>query len=649
MFDLKKGFAVATVLGVVAVSCVSVLADNTVAMKDMHEIDSNYVTVIDDEITDSYGNVYSGNVVEFYAHMNAYVSYDLNGAYDTFDATIVCSTEAYSGDEIDVGIFADGELIYSLKNYDRQQPPESLSLDVSGVGTLTIKTRIVEGEYDDIYFVNSYFTKSDKASIYPVRATMYDLTVIDSSDCEESNDLVVDLYGNLHNNRIKFKPYNANNDAYILYNLDSSYLTLTGTIIPSAEMDSYASGKIIIYLDDVEVYRLEGITKTTAATPFEINVSGGNVLKIVATKNGDGTCRILVADFLLKVHEHVLSDWTTVEEATCTTPGKMALICTECGEEIETEVIPAFGHTPDGVWVTIKEPTCTEDGEEVQYCAVCQEICETNTLPALGHTPDGVWVTLKESTCSEEGEEVQYCTVCQEVCETQAIETLPHTPADDWVIEKEPTCVEQGSQVILCTECGQVLEREYIDTIDHDYGEWKIISGNIWDNPIVRERECSMCGGIQRETINPTAWLKPLVVVVILIIALGISTIGITLKMNNLPLKPSSVKALFRKDSVTDEEIEKMINSTYDEPYEKYSADVDEMNENSDLSTELVGSQELVENTMDDNTEINEESSGSQVPGNSESDETSAFDSVDEESHDNADDVSSDENSDENV
>ena len=267
------------------------------------------------------------------------------------------------------------------------------------------------------------------------------------------------------------KPQKSN-ESYALYNLNSSYNTFAGTIVPSEDSESDGNITLYFYLDDVKIHTVPGITKTTKPIPFEIDVTNGKVLKIVAKRNGYESCRVIITDTILKLHEHVLSDWNIIDEPTCILPGKKVQTCTLCGKEINNETIPPLGHTPDGIWKTTREPTCSLEGEEIQHCSICSEVCDSRPIPVI-----------------------------------------PHTPLDKWEDEKDPTCTEQGSKVRRCSLCGEIVEREFIGTIDHDFDEWKVVKGNNWNNPIVSERVCSMCGLVETEESYPTPWLKPLVLI----------------------------------------------------------------------------------------------------------------------------------------
>ena len=83
-------------------------------------------------------------------------------------------------------------------------------------------------------------------------------------------------------------------------------------------------------------------------------------------------------------HTHTEGEWIVDAEATCSEAGSKHTECTECGETVTTETVPAIGHT-EGDWIVDSEPTCTEDGSAHKNCTVCGEITTTQVNPALGH------------------------------------------------------------------------------------------------------------------------------------------------------------------------------------------------------------------------------------------------------------------------
>jgi hypothetical protein len=173
-------------------------------------------------------------------------------------------------------------------------------------------------------------------------------------------------------------------------------------------------------------------------------------------------------------------------------------------------------------------------------------VLETEVIPRLGHTSTGIWETYREPTCHEEGEEIQYCSVCGNIAERRPIEKLAHTPSDSWSIVRQPSCSEEGIRQKICSVCGEVVQEETIGKLMHDYGEWVIVSGNIWNNPIVCERKCSVCGAIDHMERNDTAWLKPLVATLI-IVAIILVSVLLLFSIYGLPFKFGSIKKLISK------------------------------------------------------------------------------------------------------
>ena len=80
----------------------------------------------------------------------------------------------------------------------------------------------------------------------------------------------------------------------------------------------------------------------------------------------------------------------------------------------------------------------------------------------------------------------------------------------------------------------------------------------------MKERTCSVCGDVEHVESNSTSWLKPLVIVIFVIIFGGLAVIIVTLKMNGLALEPASIKKLFSKESLTDDDIDDILNKPDD-------------------------------------------------------------------------------------
>lgn len=270
--------------------------NNNVNIVDMHEIAGQMWEKVD-SITDSYGNSYNSNILKFDSSNNGYISYDLNGNYKSFKGSVVCSVDTGSDALLNIGFFADGKLIYGASDITRQQDAKDIDIDLTGVGTLEIKTSNT-GAYSNgwMFLVNSAFEKSDHAESCIEWAKLSDMVEIDSKDCEKRIGLEKDVMGDLHNGAIRLS---AASDAYALYNLKGQYTTLKGKLIAFPETTSNAVDMTVnIFADDKEVFSKSGITKQDAGTDFEIDVTGVKVIKITTSAELIGSDIFVVDDIL---------------------------------------------------------------------------------------------------------------------------------------------------------------------------------------------------------------------------------------------------------------------------------------------------------------------------------------------------------------
>ena len=61
--------------------------------------------------------------------------------------------------------------------------------------------------------------------------------------------------------------------------------------------------------------------------------------------------------------------------------------CTVCGEILETQIIPAIGHSYSE-WAVTKEPTETEQGERKKVCEHCGHTVEAISTTGQGNNPN---------------------------------------------------------------------------------------------------------------------------------------------------------------------------------------------------------------------------------------------------------------------
>jgi hypothetical protein len=182
-------------------------------------------------------------------------------------------------------------------------------------------------------------------------------------------------------------------------------------------------------------------------------------------------------------------------------------------------------------------------------CVNCPDIALTEEIPATGHTPGDAWEITTEATCVAKGEQVKRCNLCGEVAQSEPIDKKPHNAGDTWEVIREATCTMEGLKHLMCSDCGTVVNSEPIAVTAHPYGEWYTVSGSAWNPPVVKERVCGTCGDAERSEDSSTAWLKPTVIVLVLAVLGGCGGVGYLLHSKGLPLHPSSIPLLLKKES----------------------------------------------------------------------------------------------------
>ena len=127
--------------------------------------------------------------------------------------------------------------------------------------------------------------------------------------------------------------------------------SLTSIVIP----DSVTSIETMAFAAN----GVTSITIPASVTSIEENAFwGGRHADVYTTKGcpadlyfrflDNGSSNIFTMHYPCEQLGHKFGDWTTTREATCTEAGSKERECTRC-YEIETEVIPALGHTPNSV------------------------------------------------------------------------------------------------------------------------------------------------------------------------------------------------------------------------------------------------------------------------------------------------------------
>lgn len=193
----------------------------------------------------------------------------------------------------------------------------------------------------------------------------------------------------------------------------------------------------------------------------------------------------------------------TTVPATCGADGRIDTICSNCGDVIATEVIPATGaHTWDNGTVTT-EPTETTPGVRTFTCAVCSQT-KTEVIPATGaHT--FVFTKNVAPSCTEAGYDLYTCRDCGASEQRNVKPALGHK-WDNGTVTAEPTETDPGTMTYTCTVCGQTKTEVIPATGPHTHvwDEGTVTVAPTETTPGVRTYTCTVCGQTRTEIIPAT-------------------------------------------------------------------------------------------------------------------------------------------------
>ena len=142
-------------------------------------------------------------------------------------------------------------------------------------------------------------------------------------------------------------------------------------------------------------------------------------------------------------HVHQFSEWTVVDDPTCTGAGLEERVC-EC-EVKETRPVTALAHTYDD-----------------EYDAICNECGYERTIDCKHDNPEKIeFVPSQSPTCQETGlTEGKKCNLCGTMVVPQAIEPVIDCIASGWIVDLEVTHTEDGLKHTECTMCGKLFEEQ---------------------------------------------------------------------------------------------------------------------------------------------------------------------------------------------
>lgn len=197
---------------------------------------------------------------------------------------------------------------------------------------------------------------------------------------------------------------------------------------------------------------------------------------------------------------HSYGEWTTVNEATCSSEGVMMRFCS-CGLN-ETKTMDKEEHNYSD-WSVLVAPDCIQDGVEIRTCEECENN-EFRIAKATGHSYSDEFTVDVEATCITEGSKSRHCTVCDAKTDVTVIEANNyHRYVDITVL---PTCTAEGYTIHICAYCDDTY-KDVADATGHTEREISGISPTCYEAGVTDGAVCSVCETIlvAQEEIPPTS------------------------------------------------------------------------------------------------------------------------------------------------
>lgn len=113
----------------------------------------------------------------------------------------------------------------------------------------------------------------------------------------------------------------------------------------------------------------------------------------------------------------------------------------------------------------------------------------------------GVWGIMDEGGCYTKGKEARYCNYCGKHEERET----DYVHAFETIESLEPTCNSNGhTEYKRCISCGELVDFSEIKSTGHSFGEWTLVKEATCELYGKETRECSGCGEIETNYIDPT-------------------------------------------------------------------------------------------------------------------------------------------------
>ena len=207
------------------------------------------------------------------ARDRARLDYILDGRYSLLNFSLSIEQDASSDAAVELKIWGDGRLLYDLSDFRKTSVPKDVSLDVTGVGKLSIQTRSDSG-YALVLLGEGKLILADEPVPVQASAWLEDTDNMTFVNADATNPMPRDLYGRKWRDM-----YEMYNNAETSWNLAGKYTRFQAVIAPAEDYDSRPAD-VSIYGDGTLLYEKKGYTSKEGAVLIGADVTGVRVLTI---------------------------------------------------------------------------------------------------------------------------------------------------------------------------------------------------------------------------------------------------------------------------------------------------------------------------------------------------------------------------------
>lgn len=270
----------------------------------------------EDYVQDPYGNDYFGSLY-LNASSRGKMNFDLNGEWSKLTGIISTWTEADGGCIFEIGIWGDGELLFSRYDYRKSDECIPFCINVEGVETLSIQTRAYGNTNNGYLFLNEgKLFRGDPAETLTERTELLaNVPVVDARGYEHAPEsgMITDIYGKIHKDAYTFY---ARDNGYVICNLDGAYTSMEAVLYAKADYYSRdTAGTMEVLLDGESVFKTDKCTIFGDYMTLSLDLTGKKMMEIRTESNPDGAqISLCLADTVLKKILPEKSEGTDEEE-----------------------------------------------------------------------------------------------------------------------------------------------------------------------------------------------------------------------------------------------------------------------------------------------------------------------------------------------